>query len=85
MRTRWSTLADTLAKVEVVGDTRGDTRSPVDNLAETLKDVEALTLGDTRGYAHALINTLVVSLAEVEELGDAQGDAHEVVDTLADR
>ena len=37
---RWSTVADTLAEVEAVGETRGDSRALVDNLADTLEEVE---------------------------------------------
>ena len=41
-------------------------------LADTLADVEAVTLNDTRCDAHALVGTLAASLAEVEveTLGD---------------
>ena len=35
MRTHWSTLAYTLAKVEAVGDTVGDALALVDTLANT--------------------------------------------------
>ena len=45
-----------------------------------------MTLDDTRGDAHALLETLTDALAEVKELtlGDRRGDAHALVDTLAD-
>ena len=52
---RWSTLADTLAEVPSVGDTRGDERALVDTLADTLVVVEAV--GDTLGDVHALVVT----------------------------
>ena len=55
MRTRWSRIADTLAEVETVGDTRGDARGVVDTLADTLAEVE--TVVDTPGDAHALVDT----------------------------
>ena len=58
MRTRWLVLADTVAEVEAVGDKRGDKRALVDTLADTVAEVEAVKLGDTRGYANALVNTL---------------------------
>ena len=58
MRTRWLVLADKVAEVEAVGDKRGDKRALVDTLADTVAEVEAVKLGDTRGYANALVNTL---------------------------
>ena len=63
MRTRWSTLADTLAEVESVGDTRGDAHALVDNLTDTLAEVEAVKQGDTRSDAHTVVNTLADTLA----------------------
>ena len=52
-------------------------------LADTLAEVEAVTLSDTRCDAHALVDTLAASLAEVnaETPGDTWGDAHALVDT----
>ena len=46
----------------------------------------ALTLGDARSDAHALVGTLAVTAAEVEAvtLADARGDAHALVDTQSD-
>ena len=55
MRTRWSTVADTLPEVEAVGDTRNDAHAVVDNLANTLEELEEL--GDSRINAHALVDT----------------------------
>ena len=42
-----------------------------------------MTLVDSRGDAHALVDTLAVALAEVEEvtLGDIRGHVHTLVDT----
>ena len=42
-----------------------------------------MTLGDTQGDAHALIDTLADPVAEVDAvtLGDTQGDAHALVGT----
>ena len=41
-------------------------------------------VSDTRGDAHALVDTLADTLAEVDAktLGDTRGNAHELVDTL---
>ena len=52
--------------------TRGDAHALVDTLADTLAQVEAVTLGDIRGDAHALVDSLHETLAEVEamKLGD---------------
>ena len=58
MRTRWSTLADTLVEVDAIGSTRGDAYALVGTLADTLSEMWAVKLGDTRGYAHALVDTL---------------------------
>ena len=43
---------------------------------DTLAEVEAETLGDTRGDAHALVDTPVDTLAELEAetLGDTRSD-----------
>ena len=57
MRTHWSTIADTLAEVELVGDTGDDALAPVDTLADPVAEVDAVTLGDTQGDAHALVDT----------------------------
>ena len=59
----------------------------VDNLADTLTEVEAVTLGDTWGHALALVNNLADTLAEVEAvtLRDARGDAHAVVELFLRR
>ena len=52
-------------------------------LADTLAEVEAVTLGDTRMDAHALVDTLADELSEAEAvtLGDTRGDVHALVDT----
>ena len=50
---RWSVLANTLAKVEAVGDTRGDEHALVDTLTDTLAEMEVV--GNTRGDAYALV------------------------------
>ena len=52
-------------------------------LADAVAEVEALTLVDSRGDAHALVDTLAGALAEVEEvtLGDIRGHVHTLVDT----
>ena len=59
---RWArtarTVADTLAVMEAVSDTHGDEHALVENLADTLSEVEAVTLGDARGLTHALVVTL---------------------------
>ena len=46
-----------------------------------------MTLGDTWGYALALVNTLADTLAEVEAvtLRDARRDAHAVVELFLRR
>ena len=56
MRTHWSTLADTLTEVEVVGNTRGDAHAVVDNPANTLEKLEAL--GEKWGETDALVDPL---------------------------
>ena len=48
-------LADTLAEVQAVGDTRGDMRALVNSLADTVAVREAVTLSDARHDAYALI------------------------------
>ena len=58
MRTHSLTLADTIADVEAVSETRGDADALVDNLAVTLTEVETVALGDARGSAQALVDTL---------------------------
>ena len=83
MRTRWSKLADTLAEVEAVGDTRDDARALVVTLANKLAKNKAMTLGATRGYAHELVDTLADMLEEEESVGDTWGDAYALADTLA--
>ena len=56
-------------------------------LFDTLTEVEAVTLSDTRGHANALVDALADTVAEVEamRIGDALGDAEALFDTLADR
>ena len=46
-------MADTLAEVEAVGDTRGDGHALVDTLTDTLAEMEVV--GNTRGDAYALV------------------------------
>ena len=55
-------------------------------LADTLAEVEAVTLGERRGDAQALVNTVADTLAvfEAVTLGDRRGDAQALIDTLAD-
>ena len=57
----------------------------VETLAYMLAEVEALTLGDSLGDAHAVMDPLNDTLAEVEcnTLGDTLGDTQTLVDTLA--
>ena len=59
----------------------------MDNLADTLTEVEAVTLDDTWGYAHALVDTLTDILSEVETVtqGDARENAHAVVEFFLTR
>ena len=54
MRTRWLKLADSVAEVESVGDTRGHAHALVNNLPDTLAEVEAVTPGLARDDANAL-------------------------------
>ena len=51
-------------------------------LADTLPEVEGV--GDTRGNAHGLFDTLADTVAEVEsvKLGEAQSNAHALVELL---
>ena len=42
MRTHWSTLVDTIAEVESVGDKRRDANAVVDTLFDTLRVMEAV-------------------------------------------
>ena len=58
MRTRWLKLADSVAEVESVGDIRGHAHALVYNLADTLAEVKAVTVGVARGVTHALVVTL---------------------------
>ena len=46
-----------------------------------------MTLDDTWGYAHALVDTLADTLTEVETVtqGDARGNAHAVVEFFLTR
>ena len=46
-----------------------------------------MTVGDTLGNAHALVDTLVITVPEMEEksLGDTQGGAQALLDTRADK
>ena len=53
-------------------------------LPDPLAEVESVTLGDTGGDAHALVDTPADKLAVVEAVGDTPGDAHALVETLAD-
>ena len=39
--------------------------------------------GDTRGDAHALVNTMADTLPKEEAVGDTWGDTHALVDNLA--
>ena len=43
--------------------------------------MEAKTLGDRKGDAQALVDTLANMLAEVEAVADKRGDAQALVDT----
>ena len=56
MHTHWSTLADTIAEVESVGEKRGNAHAVVDTLGDTLEVKESV--GETSGDAHALVETL---------------------------
>ena len=52
--------------VEAVGDANGDPHALVDNLADPVPEVDAVTLGDQRGDAHPLVDTLADTVAEME-------------------
>ena len=41
-----------------LGKTESDAQALVDNLTDTQAEVEAVTLGDTRGDGHANVDTL---------------------------
>ena len=43
-----------------------------------------MTLGDERGSAHGLVDTLTETLAVVEAVGDTRSDSHALVESLAD-
>ena len=79
------TLAYTVAEVRLVGYKRA-MRTSWWTLADTLAEVEAVTLGDARGDVHALVGTPTDTVPEVEavKLGDPRGDAHALVNTLAE-
>ena len=81
MRTHWSTLADTIAEVESVGDKRGDAHAVVDTLSETLAVMEAV--GESSSDAHALLESLADSLEEMKAktLGDTPDDGQALDDT----
>ena len=80
MRTHSLTLAETIAEVEAVRETRGDAHAVVDNLANTLEELEAL--GDEAMRTRCL--TLADKLGEVEAVGDTGGDKRSLVDFCAD-
>ena len=69
--------------VEAVSDSCRNAHALVDNLADTVAEVETVTQEDLRGQRHALVVTLEDTLAVVNALtlGDARGDAHALVDT----
>ena len=83
MPTLVKTLTETLGEEEAVGDTWGDALALLNNVADTLAKVKAVTQGDARVDAHALVNTLTDLVAEVDAktLGDTRDDAHALVDT----
>ena len=70
--------------MEEVGEERGDEFRPLDIPADTLAELNAVTLGDKKGDTHALVDTLADTVAEVEAVGDTSGDSHALVDTLAE-
>ena len=43
-----------------------------------------MTLGDARGSAYALVDTLAETLEVVEAVGDTRSHSHALVETLAD-
>ena len=62
-------------------------KAVVETLADTLAEVDAVTLADTVGDALALVDTFAEPIEEVEAetLGDTRGDAEALVDTMADK
>ena len=70
-----------------LGDTLGHAQALVDTLADTVPEMEWLSVGDTRGGAQALVEAMAVTLAEVEAVtpGDTLGDAYSLNDLLGER
>ena len=67
-----------------LSDTVGNAQALVNKVAETVQEMEELSVGDTRGGAEALVDALADPLAEVEAVttGDTLGDAHALNDLL---
>ena len=55
-------------------------------LADSLAEVEAVTLGDSTGDAHALKDSLAGTIVDVEAVthGDKPSNAQSLCDTMAD-
>ena len=67
-----------------VGDTLGNVKALVDTLADTLPEMEELSVGEIRRGAQALVDALGDTLADAETVtpGDILGDAHALNDLL---
>ena len=69
-----------------LGETLGNAQSLVDMLADSLPEMEELSVGDTWGCAEALSDAWANKVAEFEAVtpGDTLGDAHVLNDLLGD-
>ena len=70
-------------EAETLGDTRGNAQALLDTLGDTLAEVEAETLGDTRAMRRH--DTVAASLPELEAetLGDTLSVPQALVKSLA--
>ena len=59
----------------------------VDTLADTVPEMDGLSVGDKRGGAQALVDAMADTLPEMDAVtpGDALGDAYALNDLLGDR
>ena len=64
----------------------GIAQALVNTVAETVQEMEELSVGDRPGFAQALVDARAATLAEVEAVppGDKLGDAYGLNDLLGD-
>ena len=68
------------------GETFGNAQSLVDMLADSVPEMEELSVGDTWGCWEALCDAWAYKVAELEAVtpGDTLGDVHALNDLLGD-